>query len=408
MAKKIKKNTDQNNEDPENFHFDHIVIQDEENIKNEEYHYGNNIIVQDEDVINSKELYSDNNYISGEENTIIEDTENPLWTGHNEWNDKNTNDQMPYLNTPERCVILCMCCNNEYYQKEYDDIMNTWGKRIISGEFPNIDIWGYTASDTGTYEIDIERKMLKVPSLDDRNHTFIKTTMALDMLKIYGFEYDWFLKINCSTTVNLKMLNKFMQINYLNEDVVYVPYLMLDKTKSAPYFFSPILNDDFILFSKKYMQIINGNSIDIINLLCNKDRLINEDIYKKSNLALGALFNTNMELKQFDVRNSYAILPTHYINNLYDNNEQMTPSAIAIFNKPLNEYRNIRNYYYDLHDRYMHFYNNFYNMLDDNITELQNISNTFKTFIIEKGDGTYYHIPFDQYLTDDMMKLLSI
>jgi len=388
------------------------IVNNEVTVNNEEISYSSirNIDVEDVANIADTDINIEENNAEYEfiQQSKIEDA--PIWAGHDEWNNSINSEQAykPYISKPKKCVILCMCCNNEYYKKEFNDIMSTWGADILSGKYPNIDIWGYTSSENGIYEVDNENHFIKVPAMDDRLHTYKKTESCLNMIKMLNMEYDWILKMNCTTTVNLKMLNKLMQFDTLDIDKIYVSHLKLNKIDSAPYFFSPITTGDFIMFSYKYANLINHNSYEISKQFCSSDRTLNADLFKYDNLTLCAIFNTHIELSHADVRDRYVILPTHYIKNLYENGENMQPSVIAIFNKVLNENRPIQNYYYDMHDRYLQFYNDFYNMLDDNTTEMFTMANQIKAFSIESYQNnqlTYYHVPFEQYLTDDMYKV---
>jgi len=316
---------------------------------------------------------------------------------------------MNISNNIPTCLILCMCCNDEYYQKEFDDIMSTWGSYIINGIFPHIDIWGYTAADDGKFKIDNQKHMIYVPAFDSIEYTFNKTVKCLEILEMCGFKYDWILRTNCSTTINLNMLEKMLETQWLDDDKIYIAEPRLNAFKSAPTRYMPISRGNLLLFPKKIINILNMQCLQIAIDECDYNRYIDKNLFKIDDLAISAIINTYMTINGYSITDMYKVLPIQYMEDIYKD-FNLNAYTFAIFNKAVYELRNIRNYYYDMHDRYMDFYKNFYTALNDDISAMSMQMDNLKYFIFETYDNdksNIYHIPFDDYMNKEMIELLG-
>jgi len=271
----------------------------------------------------------------------------------------------------KKCVILCMCCNDEYYLKEFDDIMSTWGETIRSGGYTNLDIWGYTSSPKGLYEIDEKKHMLYVPELDSLNRTYDKTMKAIQMLDMLGIEYDWILRTNCSTTINCAMLNEMMIGKTLDENLIYVAKLFKYDAKIGPKPDYPGTQGNFMLFSRKYASLINPTALQIArDCTISEFRGCHPDLFYYDDMTMCTIWNTYMMMHHINPMDVYVILPTQYVSDIYAKKEALQLSSVAFFNKDISNLKPVRNYYYEMKDRYMDFYKNFYYMLNDSIEEL--------------------------------------
>ena len=113
-----------------------------------------------------------------------------------------------------KCIILCMTCNDSHFIREMNVIKESWGKDILDGNYQNLDIWFYTTGNKNY--IDIDNHIIYVIADDSLYGTWEKTYKAIQILDNY-IDYDFIFRTNTSNVINIKLLNNL--INYLN------PYL---------------------------------------------------------------------------------------------------------------------------------------------------------------------------------------
>lgn len=112
-----------------------------------------------------------------------------------------------------KCIILCMCCNEPQYVRERLLICDTWGRHVLDGEYENLDLWFYTSGYTTS--IDIDNHIIYINTSDNFYNTWEKTRHVFEILNKY-FDYDFIFRTNCSTVVNCQLLSAF--INTLNKE----------------------------------------------------------------------------------------------------------------------------------------------------------------------------------------------
>lgn len=117
-----------------------------------------------------------------------------------------------------KCIILCLCSNIERYKREKSLVKETWGKPVLDGEYDNLDLWFYTASDHDY--IDITNHMIYVNSADTLYDTWEKTYKCFDILNKF-FDYDYIFRTNTSTVINIQLLSKLLESDILNENICY-------------------------------------------------------------------------------------------------------------------------------------------------------------------------------------------
>ncbi|WQJ51683.1 MAG: hypothetical protein [Hatfieldvirus porci] len=102
-------------------------------------------------------------------------------------------------------LILAMSCNQELFQKQEQMLREElYAKDIIDKKFDNVDFWSYTSSNDGKYHVNLKLHRLEVPTDDSLYGTYEKTIAAFKLLNSLNIEYDYILRTNCSTYINVK------------------------------------------------------------------------------------------------------------------------------------------------------------------------------------------------------------
>jgi len=116
-----------------------------------------------------------------------------------------------------------MYCNQPLFLKQEQFLRDvSYAKDIIDGKYDNVDFYSYTASKDDKYHYNKSLHRIYVPCDDGLEGTFEKTKKTLLMLNSLGVEYDYIFRTNCSTFVNVSLLEKF--INGIPEDKSKVIY----------------------------------------------------------------------------------------------------------------------------------------------------------------------------------------
>jgi hypothetical protein len=102
-----------------------------------------------------------------------------------------------------KILILLMSCNNWFFKEEEQVVKDTWLKPVVEGKYPEVDYYFYTTGETDY--IDKENHTIYVNADDSWDATFYKTKRAFTLAK-EQLEYDYIVRTNLSTYVNLKML----------------------------------------------------------------------------------------------------------------------------------------------------------------------------------------------------------
>lgn len=114
-------------------------------------------------------------------------------------------------------IFLAMSCNREDYKILETSVRNTWAKDIIDGKYDNIRFYFYTATD-GEERIDEEHHIIYVKTEDTFERTYQKTMHVLKLLKKKEFKFDYIVRTNTSTYVNVPLVNEF--ISFLTDDSI--------------------------------------------------------------------------------------------------------------------------------------------------------------------------------------------
>ena len=105
----------------------------------------------------------------------------------------------------------------------------------------------------------------------------------------------------------------------------------------------------------------------MVKQITDYERPIHKDMFVADDITICAIFNTYLNvIKKVDQYEVYQPLPTQYLNEIYNGNENLYGNDFALFVKMIGEYRNIKEYY-DANKLILgDFYSNYYNLLSDN------------------------------------------
>ena len=114
-------------------------------------------------------------------------------------------------------------------------------------------------------------------------------------------------------------------------------------------------------------------------------------MFVADDITICAIFNTYLNvIKKVDQYEVYQPLPTQYLNEIYNGNENLYGNDFALFVKMIGEYRNVKEYY-DANKLILgDFYSNYYNLLSNNLDNLRSDLDVLKEVkIYIPSDGNY-------------------
>lgn len=198
-----------------------------------------------------------------------------------------------------KILILVMSCNDSFFSHATEVISNTWVKDI--NKYDNINYYIYSG---GYSSQRINEHKIECTSKDDLDSTFEKTKEVLLISK--AKDYDYVVRTNTSTYVNIQTLNKFLCEKYISENK--------DKTVCGDI---SILNDKIQL---------RGNSLiltkkDIKNILkFNIQNLPPEIENTHDDVVISYIWESNFnknENKLQIIKNNIDFIPCIYFNDRY-------------------------------------------------------------------------------------------
>lgn len=118
-------------------------------------------------------------------------------------------------------IILSMTCNHSDYINEQIACQNTWVKMLNNTKYIH---FFYTSTHKETYRKD---NIIYVKCNDNRNDTYDKTILAIKYI-IDNYEFKHLIKTNCSTYINIKILDDVLEYKSLyDNDIIYCSQLQL-------------------------------------------------------------------------------------------------------------------------------------------------------------------------------------
>ena len=227
----------------------------------------------------------------------------------------------------KKILIMIMSCNKKHFIEQEHICENTY----LSNLPDNIDYIIYRGDYNSN---EIVGNVLQLNCSDLLNYTYRKTYLALNIINS-KFDYDYILRTNTSTYINIELLNAFVQS--LDNDIdVWGSELILDKSENNVD--CMYLRGNALLLSKKNVKLIidkglplyyiNDKIIDdwgIGTIFATKSSIINKTILKSftecwyksilnpySNHQISDMNNTN---KSFELLKNVIVIQ---IRNWYD------------------------------------------------------------------------------------------
>lgn len=214
-----------------------------------------------------------------------------------------------------------MCCNQEIFQQqEYRLRTELYAKDILDNKFKNVDYWTYTASTDGKYHVNKKLHKIEVPADDSLNGTYEKTYKTFKLLDQLNIDYDYILRTNCSTYINVNLLKSF--VNRLTDElIIYSNNVYCTKDGTGPYEWSLYGVGNSLLLSKFWINIILNNHISKIKDI-NENKASKSAIFKIDDNAIGFTVNCYCLQKHYDTcliwQSWKSPLPNVDINNASD------------------------------------------------------------------------------------------
>lgn len=196
-----------------------------------------------------------------------------------------------------------MSCNQDFFIQQEKNIKELYAKDILEGLYENIDFWIYTASEDEKYHVNKSQHKLYIPCDDTLGGTYEKTYKALKLIEKLGFEYDYILRTNLSTYINVNVLNMFVNSDVIDDKHVYCGGIYCAKNATGPYEFCFYGCGNALLLSKFWVDVITHNHVSKYrynNFVFNPE----EPYYKIDDNAIGLVINSYAlynEMDMFDI-----------------------------------------------------------------------------------------------------------
>jgi len=148
----------------------------------------------------------------------------------------------------DRILILVMLCNLPQYKEREEDIRETWAKEALDGKWPNIEVWFFTSGEEN--RIDVDSHKIYVKAHDWRDRTFQKLMKAIFMINPES--YDWIVRVNTSTYLNVNLIDKILQHSpseeFLYSGTMFCQPWMMDRL--------PFLSGEYLIFHKTQVDVL--------------------------------------------------------------------------------------------------------------------------------------------------------
>ena len=208
----------------------------------------------------------------------------------------------------KKALILAMSCRETYFQKEIENILKTWAKFLPD----NIDFAWYDGMwDKAEVEkIDDKHFHIHANVPDNLDYTFMKTMSAIRT--IYK-NYDYILRTNTSTWVNVKLLSKLVD-EFLENNKVYATDMYSLTEACAPAPLDIYARGNCILMSSDMWMNVCKYGIPLIHMKVVDD------------VAIGNIINSYLMITRGDYLQYYVGLPHGWYKSsktLFDNHHAL-------------------------------------------------------------------------------------
>jgi hypothetical protein len=207
----------------------------------------------------------------------------------------------------KKILILVMCSVTEFESRLVESIEHTWAKDIIDGKYENISYYSYSPMDDYIKDntlhknigiVDASCNSIVVPCDDEYLSTYRKTMLAFKTIDNIINEFDYVLKVNPYTFVNVALLNSFVQSLSEDEERIFCGKIMSSANVSSPYPYCMYANGSAVMFPvKKYYSVITNKIYR--NLVPKYESGYKDTSWEKyrrcvDDSAIGSIFNTYM------------------------------------------------------------------------------------------------------------------
>lgn len=212
-----------------------------------------------------------------------------------------------------KIILLAMCCNQPFFRKQAEFLLKeSYGKDIISGKYPNVDFFIYTASENGSSYIDYENHMIYVNADDTLEGTFEKTQNTLKLLNDKGVDYEWIMHTNCSSWINVPLLSHFISsMKNCDRNKIFSSRIYSSIDGCGPDLFDFYGVGNGLLIPKFWCNIIANTVLDDIKKY---NKVASPSIYKIDDNAIGFICNTYAEsnkMNKYSIWKSYRDVYTY-------------------------------------------------------------------------------------------------
>jgi hypothetical protein len=213
-----------------------------------------------------------------------------------------------------------MSCNNELYKQEEKLVRDTYLnfikdidniKYIIFDSDPNIEETYYSK----------EEDVLHIKCDDSLYYTYEKNIELFKYIRKNNIEFDYLVRTNCSTFINIPLLNEYLTFRYNNY-----------KHDNRVCHIESHIKDNIYMITGKFM-IFTNEHIDILtnNILKHSDVYFDDIMFSK---VLQDYYSFK-DISEYDL-SCFNILPSIYLNDI--------PTRLNNFDiNKINDYNQIKN-----------------------------------------------------------------
>ena len=228
----------------------------------------------------------------------------------------------------KKILVLSMSANYPIYN-ELEKVSNETWRNIDKEKYPNIEFWTYTDTEKGeNTHVDIKNHIIYIKKNYDENgfyHTFSKTIFAFKELEKLNVEYDYVLRTNNSTWINLPLVNEFLSYQY-DDSQIYCGRLYSS-------FWSA-----FNLYGGGELMIFSKRNIDIIcNYIKDPVQFEKEHAGCDDNLIFGLWNKRLLDLKLYQSDYIHSFEDEILINKTIDKDIDFTQIAYQIKTYGMND-----------------------------------------------------------------------
>lgn len=201
-------------------------------------------------------------------------------------------------------ILLCiMSCNNELYKEEEKLIRNTYIK--LCKTF-NINYLFFDGIDSETY-YDNDTNSLHLQCNDSLYYTYEKNIELFKWLKSNDITFDYLVRTNCSTFINIPLLYNYLLHNfniYKDNRIIHIESHILDNIY--------MITGKFIVFNKNHIDILLNNIQEHSN------QYYDDVMFCKT---FQKYYNSNLDINNIEELSLYnneyfKIIPSLYINDI--------------------------------------------------------------------------------------------